>query len=130
MKFKIMRHWSDKEDNILKEGYEKYGFNSHNPASKNIQTELIKKLKIFRSIKAIHRRANRLGIQTYIYGDVVIDTNCCVCKKPIQTYKRHIKLYKNIKCKDCAEINKNNSWKKNNRSKEYYKYYYEKNKRK
>jgi len=124
MKFETKRHWTQEEDKILKYGYEYYGFNAHDPASKKIQTELITKLGIYRTTKAIHRRAYRLGIQTYIYGDVVIDTKCFMCGKNISTYKRHIKKYGKIKCKDCADKQKHEQTKNNPRTKEYQHYYY------
>ena len=125
MKFKKCRLWTKEEDKILKHGYDKYIFNSHDSMSGKIQTDLLNKCNSMRTNRAINRRATRLGLKSYEYNDKVLITKCIDCGMQIDVFERYLKMYKKLRCPKCkAKFKADWRIRNNERYKDYHKMYY------
>jgi len=88
-----------------------------------IQLSLVNRGFELRTLSSIRKKLFRLGLTDYeVKNEPLVKIKCSKCLKEIEVKLRYIKMYKNLKCPECVEKQRQ-QWSKSSSGKEYHKQY-------
>ena len=124
MKFKKMKQWTAKEDDIIKRYFHKIPFSRWHGSRFDTIKEKLKKAGYKRTNKSISRRSYRIGLKSHKKNNPTTIITCEECDKKYEKATKYSERDKRQRCPECQKINR--GYLDPKRNKEYQRQYQEK----